>query len=179
MGLPLILYDTEDLVEFIARRYRKAKKIVEVGVGAYPWIAKGVKERLPGVEVVVTDTNEETLAIAKKAYPEIKTVLDDILKPRLKIYEKADLIYSLRPPPEMVHDILELASKVGCDVLIRPFSDEEGGYAYSKEEGWRLMTHGRAVFYWLGKFRHSNESSKPRYLSPATSKSTPRTAYRT
>jgi len=69
----------------------------------------------------------------------------------MKVYEKTDLIYSLRPPPEMVREIMKLASKVGCDVLIRPYPDEEGGYSYPMSEGWRLITHGRAVFYWLGK----------------------------
>lgn len=145
------LRDTDDLVDFISRSYRSATKIVEIGVGAYPWIAKGVKERLPGTDVVATDTNEETLAILKKACPETKVVCDDILRPQLKIYEKADLIYSLRPPSEMVRDIIKLASQVGCDVLIRPYSDEEGGYSYPEREGWRLMTHGHAVFYWLGR----------------------------
>jgi len=151
MGLLLELHDTEDLLEFIARSYGKARKIVEIGVGTYPWIAKGAKERLPETKVVVTDTNEETLATIKKACPEIEVVCDDVFNPRMKVYEKADLIYSLRPPPEMVRDIMKLASKVGCDVLIRPYPDEEGGYSYPISEGWRLITHGRAVFYWLGK----------------------------
>lgn len=154
LGLLLKLYDTEDLVEFIAKSYKNAKKIVEVGVGTYPWIAKGVKERLPEARVLVTDTNKETLAVIKKACPEIEVVCDDILNPRLAVYEKADVIYSLRPPAEMVYYILNLASKVGCDVMIRPYSDEEGGYSYPKAEGWRSMAHGRAVFYWLRKPQH-------------------------
>lgn len=161
MGLFLKLRDTEDLVEFIAESYRKAKKIVEVGVGAYPWIAKGLKDRLRETKVVVTDTSKETLATIKKAFPELEVVYDDILKPRLAVYEKADLIYSSRPPAEIVYYILNLASEVGCDVLIRPYSDEEGGYGYPKEEGWRLKTHRRAVFYWLRKPWHSHVKVGP------------------
>lgn len=146
-----MLRDTEDLVEFIVRNYGSAKKIVEVGVGSYPWIAEGIKERLPSTRIVVTDTNEETLTQVKKTCPEIDAVHDDVFNPDLKVYEKADLIYSLRPPPEIIHEILKLASKVRCDVLIRPYPNEEGGYSFTEREGWRLTSHGRATFYWLRK----------------------------
>ncbi len=143
------LSDTEDLADFIAENYKNAEKIVEIGVGAYPWVAKRLKERLPNARVVVTDTDEEKLAYAKKVCPELEPVLDDILNPQVKVYEGADLIYSIRPPPELISEILKLVLKIGCGLLIRPYPGEEGGYDYPKRHGWRLVSHGRATFYWL------------------------------
>lgn len=148
---PLRLPDAEDLAHFIARNYNDAKRIVEIGVGAYPWVAKRVKELLPAAGVIVTDIDEDKIIQVRREYPTLEPVRDDVFEPLLKVYEGADLIYSIRPPTEMIPEILKLASRIGCDLLIRPYSDEEGGYDYPKRHGWRLTSYKRATFYWLKK----------------------------
>lgn len=145
------LLDTEDLAHFIVENYRNAGKIVEVGVGAYPWVAKRLKEQLPDTTIIVTDVDTERLTQAKEACPGLELACDNVLEPRPEVYEGADLIYSIRPLPELVPEIFRLALRVGCDLLIRPYSDEEGGYDYPKSRGWRLTSRGRAFFYWLKK----------------------------
>ena len=141
------LTDTIDLVQFIVRNYGKTEKIVEVGVGAYPWVAKGIKEHLPKTRVIVTDIDEEKLCCAKRACSDLDPVCDDVFEPKFNVYKKAELIYSLRPPTEMVSEIIKIASRVGCDVLIRPYSDEEGGYSFLKRDGWRFTSYKKAAFH--------------------------------
>jgi len=147
------LLDTWDIADFIARNYTLAEKIIEVGVGAYPWVAQKVKENLPDSLVVVTDTDREKLSHAQQVCSELTCVQDNILKPNLKVYAGADLIYSLRPPPELVSGIFTVALRVGCAVLIRPLSHEEDGYDFKKRQGWRLISHGRAILHWYSQSR--------------------------
>ena len=147
--LPLSLPDNEDIVNFILTNYRNAKKIVEIGVGANPSIAKRIKLFLPNTKVIVTDIDREKLVYIKKAYPKLESVYDNILKPQMEVYIGADLIYSIRPPTELVSEIYTLSSRISCDVLIRPFFSEEGGYDYPKRYGWKFKSHGQATLYWL------------------------------
>ncbi|MCK4952769.1 hypothetical protein KAS14_03210 [Candidatus Bathyarchaeota archaeon] len=147
--LPFSLPDNEDIVNFIVTNYGSAKKIVEIGVGANPLVAKRIKVCLPSTKVVVTDIDREKLIYTKKAYPELEPVYDNILRPQMEVYIGADLIYSLRPPTELVSEIFQLASRISCDVLIRPFFNEEGGYDYPKRHGWKFKSHGQAILYWL------------------------------
>jgi len=145
----LKLSDTEDIADFIVKNYGSAKKIVEVGVGAYPWVAKIVKECLSNIIVVVTDVDGDKLASVRDVCPELVLASNNILKPQLKVYDGADLIYSLRPPTELVSEIFNLALRVGCDILIRPYSHEEGGYDYPKRLGWKYVSYRKAALYWL------------------------------
>lgn len=96
--LPFSLPDNEDIVNFIVTNYGSAKKIVEIGVGANPLVAKRIKVCLPSTKVVVTDIDREKLIYTKNAYPELEPVYDNILRPQMEVYIGADLIYSLRPP---------------------------------------------------------------------------------
>jgi hypothetical protein len=154
----LELKDTRDLAQFIVKNYGDANKIIEIGVGAYPLVAKRLKRALPQTRVVVTDTNIEVLTCAKKIHPELDAVYDNLFKPRQNVYEGAELIYSIRPPFELVLEIVKLSLKIGCDVLIRPYSGEEGGYDYPKRHNWRLITHGKAIFYLLKNKKRSLHS---------------------
>lgn len=51
-------------------------------------------------------------------------VVDDIFNPNWKLYEGANLIYAIRPNPEVQNQILEVASEVGADVLLNVLSEE-------------------------------------------------------
>jgi len=103
----------KDFVEYIINNYLGAKKIVEVGVGS----RRGVLEELDkalDAQVIGTDI--------KPSDPEI--VSDDIMNPDLRIYENADLIYSLRLPIELHPYIEKIANIVGSDLIIKPLSTE-------------------------------------------------------
>ncbi|MEM3653943.1 MAG: UPF0146 family protein, partial [Candidatus Bathyarchaeia archaeon] len=92
------LIDSKDIVDFIVTNYKHAKKIVEVMIGNHPWIAIGIKKRLPNVELLVTDIDLEKLKDIKTKFPFLKCISDDIMLPSLNLYEGADLIYAIRPP---------------------------------------------------------------------------------
>ncbi len=101
------------IADYIARNY--SGKVVEIGIGYYWKVAKELKRR--GFEVVVTD---------RKPIPvsDLKFHIDDVTQPDLRIYRGASLIYSIRPPPELVTYILRVSKSVGADCLIRPFGNE-------------------------------------------------------
>jgi len=129
-----MIQDAGDIADFIASSYKG--KIVEVGVGRRPEVALLLKSRL---EVVVTDIENHT-------YPGIRFVRDDIFSPDIKTYQGASLIYSIRPPIDIQPAIAEVASRVGADLLIRPFAQEKTELErYFKESS--LISHGRARFY--------------------------------
>lgn len=118
------LKDEQDIIELIMRIFPKPKKIVEVGVGKQPEIAVKLAEKLPKTEIIVTDINIQIIQQLKQRYPQIKFEKDDITRPNIKLYQNSDLIYSIRPPPELTPYLLKLAKKVGATLIIRPLSSE-------------------------------------------------------
>jgi len=136
----------EDLVDFIAESYENA---AEIGVGHFPDVALGLQKR--GVKVFATD-------IRPFLYDGVDVIVDDITSPNLSLYEGIDLIYSMRPPPELVPYMARLAKTISADVIMKPLSSEY-------PEGWKLIRHGNASFF------HFNESRLPAvnlmYVIPA------------
>ena len=118
------LKNEEAIVEFIATLFPKPKKIIEVGIGKLPKIALKLAEKFPGAEIIVTDIDPHIIQQIKQQYPQIKAIKDDITKPNIKLYQNADLIYSIRPPPELAPYLLKLAKKVGASLIIRPLGSE-------------------------------------------------------
>lgn len=102
----------DDLAEYIAARYRNA---AEIGIGHFPDLAIALKKR--GVCVFVTD-------VVPFVYQGIRMVIDDITKPHYPCYRHVELLYSLRPPPELVPYMKRLAGKVGADLIVKPLSAE-------------------------------------------------------
>lgn len=117
------LIDAETIAEYIASNYKNSRKIVEVGIGRFPEIAIGLKRKIPEAEIIVTDINPHVLEPISK-YHCIKTAVDDIISPNIRIYEDSDLIYSIRPPPEFQHYLLKLAKIVKADLLLRLLTNE-------------------------------------------------------
>ncbi|WP_457549080.1 UPF0146 family protein [Archaeoglobus sp.] len=101
------------IAEYISENY--GGKVVEVGIG-YNWIV-ALKLKENGFRVVVTDINPIPIK-------DVEFYIDDITAPKLDIYSNSSLIYSIRPPPEIVPFILKVAKIVRADVLIRPFGNE-------------------------------------------------------
>lgn len=120
----------EDLVDFIAERYENA---AEIGVGHFPDVALGLQKR--GVKVFATD-------IRPFLYDGVDVIVDDITSPSLSLYKGIDLIYSMRPPPELVPYIAKLAKTISADVIMKPLSSEY-------PEGWRLIRYRNTTFFVL------------------------------
>ncbi|MFQ6050876.1 MAG: UPF0146 family protein [Candidatus Hydrothermarchaeota archaeon] len=121
------------IIDYISENYTK---VVEVGLGNYTKIARSLRER--GLRVVATDIN----AVSE----DFDVIIDNIIEPDLSIYEGSELIYSIRPPMELVPYIENVAKKVRADMLIRPISGE-----YCQGE---LINYKGSYFY-LKKFRRS------------------------
>jgi hypothetical protein len=141
------LRGAEDLAEFIGKNY--SGRIVEVGAGHVPDVAQLLQSQR-GLEVVLTDREERLLE-------NMLVVKDDIFAPRMELYQGASLLYSIRPPLELQIAMVELAARVGADVLIRPLEDEVAELAGFER---RLVNAGEARFY-LFKRR---EGESGRYL---------------
>ncbi len=136
----------EGLVRFIRENYRTARKIVEVGVGHRIDVAISVKMSVPDAEVIVTDKDEAWVRSRKTK--RVRALADDVLFPRLPVYEGANLVYSLHPPMELVPALERVARMVGADLLVAPLSDEQEAF---HREGWRrVVVEGRTVG-WLMK----------------------------
>lgn len=149
----LELIDSKDIVDFIVSNYKYAKKIVEVMIGNYPWIAVSIKKRLPNVELLVTDIDPEKLGDIKIKFPFLICVNDDITLPSLNLYKGADLIYAIRPPPELINEIVKLGTSIKSDVLIRSYSNEICGFEFERRKGWIKIKHGYAI---LNLLRNKN-----------------------
>lgn len=118
------LRNEEDIIEFITGLIPKPRKIIEIGVGKLPKIALKLAEKFPRAEIIVTDMDSQIIQQIRRQYPQIKAIIDDITKPNIKLYQNANLIYSIRPPPELAPYLLKLAKKVRAPLMIRPLNSE-------------------------------------------------------
>lgn len=123
-----MLTDYKDFAEYIARNYPGARKIVEVGVG----------RELSVVEELRNKTRAEVVAVDIEALAEVK---DDVTRPRIEVYRRADLIYSIRPNPELYPYLIDIAHRVGADLIIRPFTLD------SPPVGGKLVNYKKSTFY--------------------------------
>ena len=134
----------ENFAKFIAENYRGVRKIVEVGVGHRINVAIDLKTQLPNAEIVVTDNDESWIRSHRAS--NVKRVVDDVVRPRLAVYEGAGLVYSLHPPAELVPSLIGLARRVGADLLVVPVTDEQEMFHVG---GWRRVTRLGRTLGWL------------------------------
>ena len=102
----------EELAEYIANRCRKS---AEIGIGHFPDLAFALTAK--GVDVFATD-------IIPFFYEGLRVVVDDITRPDISLFNGVDLIYSMRPPLELVHYMDRLASRLSAVLIIKPLSSE-------------------------------------------------------
>jgi uncharacterized UPF0146 family protein len=127
----IMLSDHKDVSLYISQAYSRARKIVEVGIGGEDSIYNELKRNLQA-EVMATDKfSGENISY------------DDAFEPDLKIYHGADLIYSIRPSPELIPVLREIAKKVGANLLIRPLSTD----SHYKPDSMVLVNFGKAVLW--------------------------------
>ncbi|MEW6214712.1 MAG: UPF0146 family protein [Nitrospirota bacterium] len=93
-------------------------------------------------------------------YIGLKVVVDDITGPDLSIYAGLDLLYSLRPPPELIPYMVRLARMLPADLIVKPLASEHPGR--------QLICHRNTTFYlWNYIYRkntsvcHSREKGNP------------------
>ncbi|MBM4140834.1 MAG: hypothetical protein FJ242_04980 [Nitrospira sp.] len=100
------------LVDYIAKNYRNA---VEIGIGHFPDVAFALLRK--GIKVFATDV---------KAYQHrgLKVIVDDVTIPDISLYTEIDLLYSLRPPPELVPYMEQLARMLSVDLIVKPLASE-------------------------------------------------------
>lgn len=120
-------YRYKGLVDYISDRYNKT---VEIGIGHCPDVAFALLRR--GVHVFATDIEEFR-------YGGLKVIVDDIVEPNPSAYPPSDLIYSLRPPSELVPFMMRLAERLSTDLIIKPLSSEH-------LDG-QLVCHGDTPFF--------------------------------
>jgi uncharacterized UPF0146 family protein len=117
----------QGLVDYIAGRYDYA---VEIGIGHFPDVAFALLQK--GVQVFATDTR-------LFYYSGLKVIVDDIMEPNRSAYTALDLIYSLRPPLELVTYMVRLARRLSTDLIIKPLASEY--------QGGQLIRHGDTTFF--------------------------------
>ncbi|MDP6459303.1 MAG: UPF0146 family protein [Candidatus Hydrothermarchaeota archaeon] len=105
-----MLPDYKAFAEYIAMNYPSARKIVEVGVGMEFAVVKELKRLLKDAEIIAVDIQGQD------------AVYEDLTALRPGLYRGADLIYALRPNPELYPYLVKIAIEVRADLIIRPFS---------------------------------------------------------
>lgn len=107
-------------------------KVAEIGVGNFFYFS----------DYLAKQYDIETLLVDIKPQNE-DVVYDNIEKPNLEIYSDIDLIYSIRPPYELVKFLIILAEKLKVSLIIKPYLNESMG----NNEKLRLKNYKKAIFY--------------------------------
>lgn len=123
-----MLPDYKDFAEYIALHYSRAGKIVEVGVGREFSVIEELRKKMEA----------EILAVDIQGAAFLK---DDVTCPRLEVYGGASLIYSIRPNPELYPSLVDIAHRVGADLIIRPFTLD------APPMGGKLVNYRKSTFY--------------------------------
>src|SRR5437867_10958339 len=131
----------DELVEYVGENYSRASKIVELGVGSRIEVAERIKKHLPLAEVLVMDNDEAS--VRRHLTSPVRAVADDVMSPQMPIYKDATLVYSVHPPSEIVGPMVELAGRVGADLLLVPGSDAQEMFHHADWQ--KLVRNGRTV----------------------------------
>lgn len=126
----------QDFEEYIlGEAGRENVKIAEIGVGKFDVIANRLSER-ENITLIKTD-------IAPK---DATVIRDDITRPNLDIYKGVDIIYSIRPPSELQPHLVNLAEKIGSQLIIKTLTNEDLNTGRVKM---KLKNFRKASFYTL------------------------------
>src|SRR2546425_13269691 len=141
----------DDLVEYVREKYSRASKIVELGVGSRIDVAERIKKHLLMAEVLVTVKDEAW--VRRTVTGQVRAVADDVMFPQMPIYQNASLVYSIHPPFEIVAAMVDLAGRIGADLLVVPRSDEQEMF----HDGWRKLVRNGRTLGWLRTFQKRNQ----------------------
>ena len=109
--------DYKDFAEYVLTNFPGAKKVVEVGIGWDRSVYDELKSSFDG-ELMATDINPGFQDVVK----------DDITAPNMELYKGSDLIYSIRPPPELYPYLKDTAAHIGAHLIIRPLTTDHVGH---------------------------------------------------
>ncbi|MCS7112579.1 MAG: UPF0146 family protein [Nitrososphaerota archaeon] len=133
-----MLTDTYMIVEAIAKLYSGRGAIVEFGVGFNPWIACNLKKRLPEARVIAVDRDLRALNYTRSVCPDLEVKLDDVTNLKVDDYSGVEIVYSIRPPPELIPYMELLARRVGALLIVRPLTEGESGYVFDERRWVRI-----------------------------------------
>lgn len=126
----------DDFADYILNEVGDDKvKIAEIGVGKFDRIAKMLSSK-ENITLIKTDILPKDSSVVK----------DDITNPDLKLYENTDIIYSIRPPSELQPHLVNLARKIGSQLIIKPLTNED---LNTPKVNMKLKNHNKASFYIL------------------------------
>ena len=131
--------ELEKTAEWISKNYTSAEKIVEVGVGRVTRVLEELSRKMPETELIATDIREVTVPDG------VKFVRDDIMDPKMEVYESAALVYSMRPPAEFYPLLSKIGEKTGSDLMVNPVSSEESPL-------WGNPINYSGVFFYVKKY---------------------------
>lgn len=110
-------------------------KIAEVGIGKFNKISE-ILQKQENITLVKTDIKPADATVIK----------DDITNPNLDLYKDVDIIYSIRPPSELQPYLVKLANEIGCQLIIKPLTNEDLNTGRVKM---KLKNFKKASFYTL------------------------------
>jgi hypothetical protein len=133
----------EFLIDYLSRRFQR---VVEVGIGASSGVACALQKR--GLTVTATDINPQV--------QEIPVFRDDLWDPRIELYRNAQALYAIRPPPELLPPLKDLARRLAMDLVVKPLAGEPC-------DG-RLVSGAGGFLYVYAYGTGAGEDTKKRYL---------------
>jgi len=90
--------------------------VIEVGVGSNFETAREIAAA--GCQIFCTDIKD----VSNRSG--VHLIIDDIFNPRDGLYDRAELIFAIRPGIEMVPALLALAKRINSDLLVYHPGDE-------------------------------------------------------
>ncbi|WP_207591891.1 UPF0146 family protein [Halomontanus rarus] len=109
----------------LADRLEEYDRVVEVGIGRRTDLARALADR--GVAVTATD-------VYPRPVPDgVRFVEDDIVTPRLEVYEGCDAIYALNLPPELHRPALAVAREVDAEFLFTTLGGDQPAVPVRRE----------------------------------------------
>ncbi|WP_295591161.1 UPF0146 family protein [uncultured Methanobrevibacter sp.] len=126
----------QDFTEYLLKEAESNPvKMAEVGVGKFGKVAEALSKN-DNITLIKTDINPDNDDIIR----------DDIKNPNLSLYEDVDIIYSIRPPSELQPHLVNLAEKIGSQLIIKPLTNEDLNTGRVKM---KLKNYKKASFYIL------------------------------
>ena len=126
----------QDFAEYILNETKdRDVRIAEIGVGRFSLISE-ILEKHNNITLIKTDIRPADTTV----------IMDDVTNPDLELYKDCDIIYSIRPPSELQPYLVRLACEIGCQLIIKPLTNEDLNTGRVKM---KLKNFKKASFYIL------------------------------